>query len=187
MRTPMIDRPAAALLGLLLLAAGAAVLDWRFDLIGLWTRLDPDAVVTAAEADWFTWTAGAAAVVLGFGALWWLLARLPRRVEGRVPLGSNGADRIDMDVRSITPRLCEELERNAPVDHVNAKRMSTGAGQLVQVRAHVDPRADGESLVKAAGALDEALTTAFPDGEVTVRVLVDGPRRPGSRRTPRVH
>lgn len=187
MRTLAIDRPAAILLGLLLLAAGAAVIDWRFDLVGVWDRLDTGAVVAAAEEDWFTWTAGAVALVSGILALWWLLARLPRRVESRVPIGSDGADRVDMDVSSVAPCLCEELERNAPVDHVTAKRIPVGAGQLVQLRANVDPRADGESLVKAASALDEAVTTAFPDGEVTVRVLVDGPRRPGSRRTPRVH
>jgi hypothetical protein len=144
-------------------------------------------VIAAADEDWFTWAAGAAALVLAVLALWWLLDRLPRRTESGVPLGFDGSDRIDMDVRSIAPRLCEELERNAPVDHVTAKRIPAGAGQLVQLRANVDPRADGESLVKAAGGLEEALTTAFPDGEVTVRVLIDGPRRPGSRHTPRVH
>jgi hypothetical protein len=187
MRTLAIDRTAAALLGLLLLAAGAAVLEWRFDVLGLWDRLDTGAVRDAVDADWFAWAAVAAAVALAVLALWWLLARVPRPVEGRIRLGGSGADRVDVDVRSIEPRLRESLERNAPVDHVTSRRTRTDAGLLVRLRADVDPRADAESLRRAADDVAAAVEEAFPDREVAVRVLIDGPRRPGRRRTPRVH
>lgn len=187
MRTLAIDRAAAILFGLLLLAGGAAVIDWRFDLVGVWTRLDADRIAATFDEPWFPWAAGGVAIVLGALALWWLLARIPRPVEGRVPLGSDGADRIEVDVKSIAPRLREQLERSAPVDHVTSGRIVTGTGQLVELRAHVDPRADGESLVKAAEHLAATVAEAFPDGQVTVRTLIDAPRRPGSRKTPRVH
>ncbi|MEU5875656.1 hypothetical protein AB0A73_29350 [Glycomyces sp. NPDC047369] len=188
MRRPAIDRPAAAVLGLLLLAAGAAVADWRFDLAGLWTRLDTGQVHDTVEADWFAWAALGAAVVLAVLALWWLLARVPRPAEGRVALSSTGSDRIDLDVRSVAPRLRADLEKAAPVDRVSSRRTAVrGGGQLIELRAHIDPRADGESLVDAAGGIAESVATAFPDGEIAVRVLVDGPKRPGRRRTPRVH
>ncbi|WP_030156882.1 hypothetical protein [Glycomyces sp. NRRL B-16210] len=187
MRPLAIDRTAAILFGLLLIAGGAMVLDWRFDLVGAWARLDTGAITDAVDADWFPWAAGAATVVFALLALWWLLARIPRPVEGKVRLGSDGADRIEVDVKSILPRLREELERNAPVDHVSSARTPSDAGQLVELRASVDPRADGESLVKAADGIAASVAEAFPDGQVTVRVLVDAPRRPGSRKTPRVH
>jgi hypothetical protein len=187
MRTPAIDRPAAAVFGLLLLAAGGVIADWRFDFAGVWTRFDPDAADSAVDADWFPWTALAAAIVLAILALWWLLARLPRPAEGRVALAATGSDRIDLDARSVAPRLRADLERNAPVDHVTSRRLDRKGGQLIRLRAHVDPRADGESLIKAAGSLSETVATAFPDGEVTVRVIVDGPRRERARHTPRVH
>jgi hypothetical protein len=187
MRTPAIDRPAAAVFGLLLLAAGGVIADWRFDFAGVWTRFDPDAADSAVDADWFPWTALAAAIVLAILALWWLLARLPRAAEGRVALAATGSDRIDLDARSVAPRLRADLERNAPVDHVTSRRLDRKGGQLIRLRAYVDPRADGESLIKAAGSLSETVATAFPDGEVTVRVIVDGPRRERARHTPRVH
>jgi hypothetical protein len=153
MRTPAIDRPAAAVFGLLLLAAGGVIADWRFDFAGVWTRFDPDAADSAVDADWFPWTALAAAIVLAILALWWLLARLPRAAEGRVALAATGSDRIDLDARSVAPRLRADLERNAPVDHVTSRRLDRKGGQLIRLRAHVDPRADGESLIKAAGSL----------------------------------
>jgi len=187
MRALAIDRVGAALLGLLLLAAGAAVLEWRFDVIGWWDRLDTGAVRDAVDADWFPWVAGAAAIVLAVLALWWLLARIPRPLEGRVRLGSADSDRIDIDVRSIAPRLREDLERHAPVDHVTSRRTRTDNGQLVQLRANVDPRSDAASLRRAAEDVTASVEEAFPDGEVTVRILIDAPRRPGRRRTPRVH
>lgn len=187
MRTLAIDRTATILFGLLLIAGGLTVIDWRFDLVGAWTRLDTGSIADAFDTDWFPWAAGAAAVVFGVLALWWLLARIPRPVEGRVRLGSEGADRIEVDVKSIVPRLREELERNAPVDHVTSGRTPSDAGQLVELRASVDPRADGESLIRAADDLSASVAEAFPDGQVTVRILVDAPRRPGSRKTPRVH
>ncbi|GAA2135306.1 hypothetical protein [Glycomyces algeriensis] len=187
MRRPVADRPASAVIGLLLLAAGAAVIDWRFDLAGVWNRIETDEVNTTVEADWFAWAALAAAVVLAVLALWWLIARLPRPTEGRVALAATGSDRIDLDVRSVAPRLRTDLERNAPVDRVTSRRFEIRGGQLVSLHAHVDPRADGASLINAANAITESVATAFPDGEVTVRVIVDGPKRAKARRTPRVH
>ncbi|GAA1679646.1 hypothetical protein GCM10009830_28380 [Glycomyces endophyticus] len=187
MRRPAIDRPAAVVIGLLLLAAGFAIADWRFDFAGLWPRLDTDQVHAAVDADWFAWAALAAAVVLAVLALWWLFARVPRPAEGRVALAGAGADRIDLDVRSVAPRLRADLGRAAPVDRVTSRRFDVRGGQLVELRAHVDPRADGESLVNAAGGLAESVRAAFPDGEVAVRVIVDGPRRERARKTPRVH
>lgn len=187
MRTPRADRPAIAVIGLLLLAAGAAVADWRWALAGVWTRFDTGAVEAAVDAEWFAWVALGAAVVLAALALWWLLARLPRRTEGRVALASSGSDRIDLNARSIVPRLRADLERSAPVDHVTSRRFELRGGQLVQLHANVDPRADGASLVNAARSLTEATGTAFPDGEITVRVLIDEPRRERARHTPRVH
>ncbi|RRR96898.1 hypothetical protein [Glycomyces terrestris] len=187
MRRPAIDRPAGVLLGLLLLAAGAAVVDWRFDLAGVWDRLDPDRVDAVVDADWFAWAALGAAAVLAVLALWWLLARLPRPAEGRVALASSGADRIDLDARSVAPRLRADLERRAPVDRVTSRRFDVRGGQLIELRSHVDPRADGESLRNAAAGLADEVAAAFPDGEVAVRVLVDGPRRERARKTPRVH
>ncbi|WP_335990876.1 hypothetical protein [Glycomyces sp. MUSA5-2] len=187
MRRPAIDRPAAAVLGLLLLAAAAAVLDWRFDLAGIWTRLDTEQVRDVVDADWFAWAALGAAVVLAVLALWWLLARLPRPAEGRLALSSTGSDRIDLDVRSVAPRLRADLDRAAPVDRTASRRTAVRGGQLIELRTHVDPRADGESLVNAAAGIAESVRTAFPDGEIAVRILVDGPKRPGRRRTPRVH
>ncbi|MDN3242457.1 hypothetical protein [Glycomyces tritici] len=187
MRRPAIDRPAAAVIGLLLLAGGAAVVDWRFDLAGVWNRLDTDTVHSTVDADWFPWAALAAAVVLAVFALWWLVSRLPRRTEGRVALAGTGSDRVDLDVRSVAPRLRTDLERHAPVDRVTSRRFEIRGGQLVRLHAHVDPRADGASLIKATGDLAASVATAFPDGEVTVRVIVDGPKRERARRTPRVH
>ncbi|SDD47837.1 hypothetical protein [Glycomyces harbinensis] len=187
MRTLAIDRVGAALLGLVLLAAGAAVVDWRFDLVGAWDRLDTGLIRETVEADWFAWAAGGAAVVLAVVALWWLFARVPRPVESGVRLGFSGADRVDVDVRSIAPRLRESLEQSAPVDHVTSSRSRTGTGQLVLLRANVDPRADGESLRRAADDVAASVEAAFPDREVTVRILIDAPRRRGKRRTPRVH
>lgn len=187
MSRPAADRPAAAVIGLVLLAAGATVIDWRFDFVGVWSRLDTSLIDAILDADWFPWVALGGALLLAGLALWWLLARLPYPVEGRVALAGTGSDRIDLDVRSVAPRLRADLERHAPVDRVSSRRFELRGGQLIRLHAHVDPRADGESLIKAAAGLTESVATAFPDGEVTVRIIVDGPKRERARHTPRVH
>ncbi|MEU5155811.1 hypothetical protein [Glycomyces sp. NPDC021274] len=186
MSRPAADRPAAAVIGLCLLAAGAAVIDWRFDFTGLWGRLDTGPIDAVMDTGWFPWAALGAALLLAGLALWWLLTRIPYPVEGRVALAATGSDRIDLDVRSVAPRLRADLERQAPVDRVTSRRFELRGGQLVRLHAHVDPRADGESLIKAAAGLTESVAAAFPDGEVTVRVIVDGPKRERARHTPRV-
>ena len=188
MRGIAIDRPAVALIGLLLMAAGGGVIEWRYDLFGLWSRLDTGPILDILDTRWFAWVAAAVAVVLALLALGWLLSRIPRPTRGKVALGAgSGPDRIEVDARSIAPRLRRALERAAPVDHVTSRRTVTGGGQLVQLRAHIDPRADGESLLNAARGLGEAVAESFPDGEIAARVLVNEPRRPSARKTPRVH
>ncbi len=188
MRAPTIDRVAAAVAGLGLIAAGLGLAEWRFERLGEYRQTwSAQEVFDVLDATWFSWAAGAAGVALTLLGLWWLIAHLPTPPPRTLRLpASNGSGRLEIDLGSIAQHLAADLEQIAPVDHVRARRVADKRDHVVRLRANVDPRADVPTLSAAVGEIRSRTEVAFPDGGVEVQVLLEQPRRSARRREPRV-
>ena len=184
-RTRGTDRAATVLLGVVLLALGALVWEWRLDLTGL---LDPSGQVagdsTVVESDWWPWVAAAAGLALGVLALLWLLAHLPRPTRGSTRLsGSDATGRLEVDHASLAKTLAERWGALAPVTGTRG-RTSPDAPDLVLLSGHVELEAEVADIVDAADQVERELAEAFPDLDVRVRFLLEGPaRQPRTRRS----
>ena len=184
-RTRGTDRAATVLLGLVLIALAALVWEWRLDLTGL---LDPRAEVagvgSVVDSTWWPWVAAAVGLVLGILGLLWLLAHLPRPTRGSTRLsGSDATGRLEADHASLAKALAERWAALAPVTGTRG-RTTPDAPDVVLLSGHVELEADTVDILDAADRIEREVVEAFPDLDVRVRFLLDGPsRQPRTRKS----
>lgn len=192
-RLVVIDRLVTGLAGIALVAAGLALLNWRYDWIGSW----PDAIALGDLADvvssaWWPWASAAGGIVLGLVGLAWLLSHAPRRGERTVRLSAasdrTGAVRIDL--HSVAQAVAAEFEARTSATRVKGTARRHGGTHVIELRAQLDPHATGASIEHAAARCTQDVSEAFPDGTTVCRVLLGHDRRRTGRSragTPRVH
>ena len=184
-RTRGTDRAATVLLGLVLIALAALLWEWRLDLTGLLdTEGEVAGVGSVVTSDWWPWVAAAVGLVLGVLGLLWLLAHLPRPTRGTTRLSASDATgRLEADHASLAKALAERWASLAPVTGTRG-RTSPDAPDVVLLTGHVELEADPADILDAAAQVEREVVEAFPDLDVRVRFLLEGPsRQPRTRRT----
>ena len=184
-RTRGTDRAATVLLGLVLIALAALLWEWRLDLTGLLdTEGEVAGVGSVVTSDWWPWVAAAVGLVLGVLGLLWLLAHLPRPTRGTTRLSASDATgRLEADHASLAKALAERWASLAPVTGTRG-RTSPDAPDVVLLTGHVELEADAVDILDAAAQVEREVVEAFPDLDVRVRFLLEGPsRQPRTRRT----
>lgn len=184
-RTRGTDRAATVLLGLVLIALAALLWEWRLDLTGLLdTEGEVAGVGSVVGSGWWPWVAAAVGLVLGVLGLLWLLAHLPRPTRGTTRLSASDATgRLEADHASLAKALAERWASLAPVTGTRG-RTSPDAPDVVLLTGHVELEADAVDILDAAAQVEREVVEAFPDLDVRVRFLLEGPsRQPRTRRT----
>ena len=117
-----VDRVAAFVLGVGLIAAGAAALGWRFDLIpDAPERLRFSWLSDTTQTAWWPWATGAAGVLLVLIGLIWLIRHFRSRGVGRLQLvGSDRTGRLTADANAAATAAGQKLFQTTGV------RSSTG-------------------------------------------------------------
>jgi hypothetical protein len=186
-----LDRFLALLLGLVLVALGAAVGAWG---LGQLTRVWPSApgqvstgpVTNALGASWWAGAAAAGAVVLGLLGLWWLLAHIPRRSTGG-PLRLSGSDRsgaLSVDGSAAAQTAAEVLAETPGVRSASGKVVSDRGQLVAEISVTAEPSVDLTELAEAVERTTADLNTVLGRSDLRGRVAVHIARR--ERSQPRV-
>ena len=178
-RVRVLDRLSTALVGLLLVAGGLLVLEWRYDLLlGLGRRLDLTSVQDVLGSDWWPWAFAVGGVLLGLVGLRWLLAHVATpsgTVVRTVNDDEHGASIIDLS--SLATATAARFADLAPVVSSGGSYRRIDGQHVVEVRAAVDDRTSAGLLAEAVSTVDADLRAAFNDGAAHLRVLLGSPSR----------
>jgi hypothetical protein len=141
------NRLALALLGLLLLAAGAAGLAAGLGLFGQSLRDQPvlsgDTRAWVAGHDWFWGAVAAGCVVIVLLALRWLFAQVStNRISHLVVESDRRAGRTVLASRAITDAVAEEIASYRGVSGASAYLLGDRTAPTLLVHATLDGRAD---------------------------------------------
>jgi flagellar biosynthesis/type III secretory pathway M-ring protein FliF/YscJ len=152
-----LDRFAALIIGLVLVAAGAAALGWRFDLITK-DRLELSGLTDIPQQGWWPWATGVGGVLLVFIGFSWLVRHLPRRGTGQLRLtGSDETGRLTADANAAASTAGKVLARTPGV-RSGSGRVILDRGQLVAVlSATLEPGAEVDVVRAAAEQTGEEL------------------------------
>ncbi|MFB9376664.1 hypothetical protein ACFFKU_04375 [Kineococcus gynurae] len=187
-----LDRVLALLLGLVLLAGGAAVAVFGAGAARtLWAQA-PDrislgrGVVEAPSAGWWFGASAAFAVVAVVLGLWWLLAHLPRRGVSTLTLSTpgdaSGAGRLHLDAAAPVEVAAEVLAETPGVRSARGS-VITDRGELVyRLRAVVDPAADLAEVARSVEAVTADLATCVGRDDARSRVELSVARRAANPR-----
>lgn len=145
------DRIAAIVLGLLLLAAGAACIAWWRGDLGLSGPLDVQPVVDRTTQPWWPWVAGLVGAALVLIGLRWLAAHVITRGVGQVRLpGTGKKGRLTAQVKSVAQAAADVLENTEGVRSTRGT-INRDRGQLTaRLTATIEPTADLRAVTEAA-------------------------------------
>lgn len=178
-----LDRTLAALLGLVLVAGGAAAAVWAAGWPEpLATTLSGDlstgAVTDVLQAGWWSGAALVAGVVLALLGIWWLLAHVPRNDVGLLGLaGTRRTGRLLIDPSAATRTAADVLEDTRGVRSASGHVLRVKGHVVLELRAVVDAHADLPAVAAACDAVADDLHAVVGREEVSTRVRVTVSRR----------
>ncbi|MEJ5914686.1 hypothetical protein [Pseudokineococcus sp. 1T1Z-3] len=186
-----LDRVAALVAGLLLLALGVAmVMWWGGWLVLVWPQapdqLTLQTATDAFAASWWGWASLGAGVLLGLLGLWWLVAHRTHRSTGPVRLtGSDDSGTLLLDGSAAVSTAATVLGRARGVRGARGKLVRDRGELVAEVSAVVEPVADLAHVVEAAEAAMADLAVVLGRPDVLGRVRLDVAK--DARRESRVH
>ncbi|WP_405059585.1 alkaline shock response membrane anchor protein AmaP [Kribbella sp. NBC_01505] len=166
------DRTAAIVIALVLIAAGAVALGWRYDLIpDASDRVEIKGLSDLTTLSWWPWATGAAGVLLAILGLVWLARHLPRRGSGQLGLsGSDQSGRLTADTTAAADTAGQFLAQ-APGVRNGTGRIVVDRGQLVaELTATLEPGADLGTVTAAAASTMQQLQHVIGRDDLRHRV-----------------
>ncbi|MEU4396779.1 hypothetical protein [Kribbella sp. NPDC023855] len=183
------DRLAAVVLAIVLIAAGAAALAWRHDLIPDATdRLEINGLAELPQAAWWPWATGVGGVLLVVLGLTWLARHLPRHGTGRLRLpGSDETGRLTADANAAAGAAGHVLAQTPGV-RSGSGRIVLDRGQLVaEITATLEPGADLDAVRAAAEQTGQELHQVVGRDDLHHRIELRVARHAKPPTTARVH
>lgn len=147
-----VDRIAAALIGLILLAAGAYALAWsRRGVLSLPQQLQTTGLSSLTEQGWWPLALGLTGLILVLFGLRWLAAHIPERAMPtlRVP-GSDNSGRLTVSSQAVADAAAEELEQTAGVESARARLIYDRGQAVLSMHSVITADADLEAIGTAA-------------------------------------
>lgn len=179
------ERIAVLLVGLALLALGAATVAWERDWIpDAVDRLDVSALLDRTGESWWPWAVGLLGLVLVVLGLLWLRAHARRRSLGRLKLpGSGRGGTLEADSGALVDTASAALDEAPGVTSRGGRVWRDQREIVIELRAGLDPGADLGEVADAADRAGAVLATYLgPQTPARCRVLLVRGRR-WARRT----
>lgn len=175
-RVIALDRVFGTVAALCLLAAGGALIAWRYgELPSTANRITAGPWTDPATGEWWPWATGAGGVAAILLGLWWLVRHLPQRVGGRFALpGGDRSGRLTADAHSAVDAAAQALART-PGIRDGSGQVVADRGQLVaELTCTIEPTADLDAVHAAATrtAAELATVVALPTIHTRVRFRV---------------
>lgn len=180
-----VDRLAAILAGLALLAAGLAGLIWWRGNMGLSGALNLAPVVRQATQPWWPWAVSVVGLLLVVLGIRWLVAHLPTPGVAKVRLPGTGAQgRLSADVKSLAQVAAGVLQTTPGVRSARGT-IQRDRGQIIaRLTATIEPHADLQVIAAAAEAVSADLKTVLQRDDLHCLVNLRVARK--GRQLPRV-
>lgn len=180
--TVAMDRLVTAVVGLILVALGVALLIWNTSLFtGIPEMITSPGLVDASESNWWPWAVAAVGVILVLLALRWLFAHSPAARVNRTTIATARDDgdsenatpgRSTADIAAIASAAARALEAHTAVVKASGKAVVERRQRTLIIDATAtSPELIGDAAMAADRVAREAVTMIGDDSMAT-RTLI---------------
>lgn len=178
--TAAMDRLATAIVGILLVAGGAAVLIWDTALVAdIPESITAPGLVRASETSWWPWASAGAGIVLALVALRWLVAHRPTPRIDRTAIDGTFIDAEDVtsgrataDITALASASARALEIHTCVKKASAKAVIDRRQRIIMIDATAQsPELLGEAALAADQVARDAITM-IGDSSLATRTVI---------------
>ncbi|WP_051026475.1 hypothetical protein [Nocardia higoensis] len=177
-----IDRLIAALVGVVLLALGAALLLWNTAVGDSF----PDTVtapglVTATTTGWWPWALAGTGLLCALVAIRWLFSHTPAAAAGTLRLGdTDGLGGIAIDLGPVADAVAAHLAARPEVFSAKGKAVVERGVRTIELTVTAVSIDDMEPLVGVADDTSAELAGSLGDPSVAVRTVLGLSSKRGS-------
>lgn len=174
-----LDRAAALVVAVILIAVGAGAIVWWLDLLTwLPAALDTSVVRDGTHQPWWPWAAGGAGLIAVVAGLRWMIAHLPDRGVGDLMLTGSGPDGALRAASGPVAHAAAQALAAAPGVRSATGRVLRERGQLVaRLTGTVEASADLRIIAAAADQVAADLRAVLGRDDLYCQVRLTVGRR----------
>lgn len=178
--TSAVDRVAAAVVGLVLIALGLGALAWNTSLVAnIPEAITAPAVVDATTKQWWPWAVGTAGVILVIAAVRWMFAHTPAPRAHSIQLpGLGTASSATVDLNAVAVAAAAFLARRHDVTAARGKAINERSQRTVVMEVTISRDSDLSTIADAIDTTCQHIVRTLGTDELAIRTLI----RHGSRR-----
>lgn len=168
-----LDRFAALVAGLVLVAFGGALVLWNTT----WLPNLPDAIAlpglrSATTTGWWPFALAGAGIVLVAVALRWLFAHTPAAKVKDLPLRSDAAGSITVDLGEVATAAATAMAQSLDVESASGKAVVDRGTRTVDLTVTTSASPSPDRLLPAVDAVCAQISGMLADPSVATRVTI---------------
>ena len=168
-----IDRMVALLVGVALIALGAAMLVWNSGWIATAPHvITAPALRTATTTTWWPWALAAAGIVMVAGAVWFLLIHTPDTGAKGLRLPSTELGALTVDLSEVAAAAARTLEQVPEVQSARGKVVLDRGVRMVDLTVIATAATDLASLPESIDVVCSQIATMLADPTVATRTVI---------------
>jgi hypothetical protein len=174
-----VDRFAAILAGLVLLALGAALVAWNTNWVPhVPHTIDASGLSAATRTGWWPWALAGVGIVLVVVALRWLFSHTPAAKVKSLPLQTNDAGSISIDLGEVAAAAGLSLEESFDVESAGGRAVIDRGTRTVDLTVRVAPTARAEQIISAIDLTSVRVGAMLGDPAVATRTTIHVAKKP---------
>ncbi|MBJ7338823.1 alkaline shock response membrane anchor protein AmaP [Mycolicibacterium sp.] len=169
-----LDRFAALVVGVLLIAVGAALVLWDTTVLpGVPRTVHAPGLRAATAAGWWSWALAGVGILLVVVAVRWLLAHTPAAKVKRLPLRTNDSGAISIDLGEVATAAAKALaQSSSDVESAGGKAIVDRGTRTVDLSVTVVDSPRPERLISAIDTACAQIATMLADPTVATRTTI---------------
>ena len=168
-----LDRLAAAVFGLALIAIGVGVLVWNtYWIPGIPVMITAPGLVAATNTEWWPWAVAGVGIVLVLISLRWLFVHTPKSRVRALPLSTGAAGTISVDLGQVADAAASALERSPNAHSAKGRAVVERGARTIDLVVTAYSPTTVPALIESVDAVNGQIAGMLGDARVAVRTTV---------------
>lgn len=174
-----LDRLAAVIFGLALIAVGVGLLVWNTNWIaGIPQMITAPGLVTAAGTAWWPWAVAAAGIVLVVTALRWLFSHTPKAKVKDLRLSGGDAGSISVDLGEVADAAARALGQSREAHSAKGRALIDRGTRTIHLTVTAHSPTTLSALTESIDLVNTQIAGMLGDSTIATRTSIHIDKKP---------